>query len=239
MQRFLSVLCSFGILLSGGCLRHSPLIPKDRVGDGMTRRYYQEYHFDRYGRPVFTGELSRFDTKPGMDYYVVDADSRTGNCLRAFQVSVISPEEWDQIQEKSDSIKVQFAADGFGFGAVSKGTTARQPHNLVGGEALVIGVVVLVFAAGGFIYCVEKGTAELFEVVRKPMVKGVDLLTGYMRCTWDKRGRILNLTQYSPVAVPQELIRAEYRYGDGGTDPTQIQITSVPEKRSSVITLPE
>lgn len=212
------------ILINIGCSKRASLIPKDRLGDGITRQIYKKLSYDKYGRLQFKNKVKAL-TEVNKYYYLVDRSSKTGQMKRYFKIYYVDKKRYRVLMSKPLGLIYKWTGKGFELGLevadfIMKGTSTS------GGEGAVAVLGVLTTTSGGFIYGVHKGIVETWNQLEKPFIKYRELLLGYSKISYDNKGRISKITHFTPEEKPVVITETSFIYYKNKPNPYKSMIYS-------------
>lgn len=221
------------------CVRHSPLIPKDRLFDGKVREIYKNLTYDDYGRPVFEERTGKHPEKMNDQYYIVDLDENTGLPLRTFIIYNGDCSECSPDTSKPFQVIYTWTGKGFETGCILAGDILKTPVQQDPREIFLIlglaGVSVATGTTGGFTVGFIKSTGSLIDESKNISLKYQEFFLGYIRYFYDEQKRLIKMIHYTPADQPVELLITDYNYTGIDTIPFKTTVYSVPEKRTREI----
>lgn len=236
MYFFLLIICIFT-----QCVRHSPLIPKDRLFDGKVREIYKNLTYDVYGRPVFEERTGKYPDKTNDQYCIVDLDENTGLPLRTFIIYNDDCSDCSPDMEKPFKVIYNWTGKGFEIGcstvkdmfkdSAGRGVGTGDPFAMLS----IAGITVVTCTSVGFTVGLVKGSGTLVNESKNISIKYLQFLLGYIRYFYDEQKRLIKMIHYTPADQPVELLITDYNYTGNDTIPFKTTVYSVPEKKTREI----
>jgi hypothetical protein len=234
MYFFLLIICIFT-----QCVRHSPLIPKDRLFDGKVREIYKNLTYDVYGRPVFEEKTGKHPDKKNDQYCIVDLDDNTRLPQRTFILYNGDCSDCKPDTKKPFNVIYTWTGKGFEIGCdiaeeILKAGSGSDPR----GVFIVLGLAGISVATGttgGFTVGFIKSTDVFIDESKKISMEYEEFFLSYIRYFYDGQKRLIKMIHYTPAEQPVELLITDYYYTGNDITPFKTTVYSVPEKRTREI----
>jgi hypothetical protein len=232
----LMALIGFLTLISLGCMTERvqpvteyPSVPK------QTTFLVKKIDYDDHGRPLFS-HISRRPGGRGDRFAIVHAVNNKP--VRSYDIVIIDQQKADI--SKPFAVIYEWTGKGFEAGLYMSGHMFPNGVTISSrDEALaylaITAAPVVIGGVTGFVVGVVSSIPVAAGELKRAVVNSRETVIGYTVYEYDEKGRIKFMKVYPPDGRAEELVKSEFFYSEGSSDPYKTEVTSPVEKKVRII----
>ena len=237
MKSLLAVTCVL-LLIPLGCMTERvqpvaeyPFVPK------QTTFLVGKIEYDAHGRPLFSHVISKRPGRNGERFSIVHAVNNKP--ARSYDIAIVEEQKADL--SKPFAVIYEWTGRGFESGLELTGnfrfygnySASSRDEALVGLAILTAPLVI--GSVTGFVVGVVSSIPVTATELKHVVVNSREMVIGYTVYEYDEKGRIKYMKVYPPAEHAEELVRSEFFYSGGSSDPYKTEVNSVVEKKMRTI----
>lgn len=225
------------LLMMCGCMTERvqpaaeyPSVPK------QTTFLVRKIDYDNHGRPLFSDRISGRPNKRGDRFTIVHAVNNKP--VRSYDIAIIDQQKADM--GKPLAVIYEWTGKGFENGLYlsghmfSNGVQINSRDEALAYLAIATAPIVIGGVTGFVVGVVSSIPVTAIEL-KRVVVNSRETVIGYTAYEYDERDRIKYLKAYPPEESAEEIVRTEYFYSEGSSDPYKTEVTSLAERKTRTI----